>query len=193
VGSALLLLPTPAHADAGIPMLPVAYPIILWFLVPVIGIETLYLCIRLKTDWWNTLIATSGANLLTMLIGYPLAWLACLLLEMVLAFTLFKVGAANHLDKLQSPILDFLGAVLGAAWMGPLGSARWPIYIAFVVLLIPSLLVSGKVESILLDKIGWLDYDGASTRAVWEANFLSYLFLAIAGCFLLAYEIATHK
>ena len=37
--AAILLVPLYANADAGIPMLPIAYPVILIFLIPVIGIE----------------------------------------------------------------------------------------------------------------------------------------------------------
>jgi hypothetical protein len=44
-------------ADAGIPMLPLAYPVIVLFLVLVIAIESLYIRFRLGTGWRNTLAA----------------------------------------------------------------------------------------------------------------------------------------
>src|SRR5208283_4301900 len=71
----VLLCPAAARADAGVPMLPVAYPIILLFLVPVIAIEATYIRKRLCTKWRNTIAATAGANAITMLLGYPLIWI----------------------------------------------------------------------------------------------------------------------
>ena len=64
----LCLYPSRAAADAGIPMLPFAYPVILVFLVPVVAIETIYLRVRLRTEWRNTLISTAKAYALTMLL-----------------------------------------------------------------------------------------------------------------------------
>jgi hypothetical protein len=51
-------------ADAGIPMLPLAYPVIVLFLVLVIAIESLYIRFRLGTGWRNTLAAIQNANTL---------------------------------------------------------------------------------------------------------------------------------
>jgi hypothetical protein len=98
-GAILLLNPTPAHADAGIPMLPFAYPVILLFLVPVIAIEALYLRLRLHTEWKNTLAATAKANLITMLLGFPLAWLVLTVLEMLLWYAMYLTGVEDHLGS----------------------------------------------------------------------------------------------
>ena len=77
------------------------------------------------------------------------------------------------------------------AWLGPgAGETRWPILLAFVVLLAPSLLLSGFVESYLLGLRAWLDCQGPSARVVWQANLLYYAFLAIAGCGLLWREMS---
>ena len=64
--------------------------------------------------------------------------------------------------------------------MGPV-EEHWAIPLAFVVLLIPSFALSGFVESHLLDRSGWLHYEGRCARLVWQANVLSYVFLAISG------------
>jgi hypothetical protein len=183
-GAVLLLSPIPAHADAGIPMLPIAYPVILLFLVPVIAIEALYLRLRLHTGWKDTWAATSKANLVTMLLGYPLAWLVYLGLEYGLAIT----GVTDHLSWAPGThIASILDIVTTAAWMGPENGGtlgHWPIPLAFVVLLIPSFVLSGFIESFLLGRRGWLHYEGRSTRFVWQANLLSYIFLAVAGAIL---------
>jgi hypothetical protein len=78
----LLLFPASARADAGIPMLPVAYPVVLLLLIPVIAIEALFLRLRLGTKWLNTGVATAAANLITMVLGYPLMWLLLFFIEL---------------------------------------------------------------------------------------------------------------
>ncbi|HEV2325481.1 MAG TPA: hypothetical protein VGS10_16130 [Terracidiphilus sp.] len=182
---ALVLFPLKAHADAGVPMLPFAYPVILLFLLPVIGIEVLYLRAKLKTSWRATLSATTKANLVTMLLGYPLAWLVFFALEMLLWLGLTATGVG---DRIQwgpgHAIAKLIVVATSAAWMRPVND-RWAIPFAFVVLLIPSFVLSGFVESRLLDRYGWLRCELPCARAVWQANVLSYVFLAGVGSFAL--------
>jgi len=176
----LLLSPNVAHADAGIPMLPVAYPVIVVFLLPVIAIEAVYIRMRLRTDWGATIRATAKANLVTMLLGFPLAWLVFLFLEIVLYAALLFSGIENHIHwTLGRSVTDFLVVLTSAAWMGPV-EEKWAIPVAFVVLLVPSFVFSGYLESRLVSKCG-LGYQRLCRRAVWEANTLSYIFLAALG------------
>ena len=122
----LLLSPTAAHADAGIPMLPFAYPVIIVFLLPVIAIEALYIRLRLHIGWRNTIGATAKANLITLLIGFPLSWLIFFIAEVVFYLALIFLGIENHIRwTLDSRLTDFLIVVTSAAWMGPV-EVKWP-------------------------------------------------------------------
>jgi len=178
---ALLFIPAHANADAGVPLLPFAYPVILLFLIPVIAIEMIYLRARLKTGWRVTLLATAKANVVTMLIGYPLAWLLFLALELVLWGGLAITGLSSRLHWAPGHgIAEMIIVATSAAWMGPVGE-RWAIPLAFVILLIPSFILSGFLESWLLERRGWLQCTAPSARYVWQANALSYVFLAIVG------------
>src|SRR5260370_30400833 len=117
----LLLSPVAAHADAGIPMLPFAYPVIIAFLIPVIGIEALYLRLRLRTSWQVTLAATAKANLLTMLLGFPLAWVVYFVLEMLLWLGITYSGVSDHFKwTLGDTVGKMLIAATSAAWIGPM-------------------------------------------------------------------------
>jgi len=162
-------------------MLPFAYPVILVSLIPVIAIEGLYLRARLHTSWRATLLATTKANLITMLIGYPLAWLLFLALELAFwgGLAVTKIGDRLHWAPGHA-VAKLLIVAASAAWMGPI-EERWAIPFAYVVLLIPSFILSGFVESRLIDRRGWLRSGVPSARAVWQANALSYAFLAIVG------------
>ncbi|MGD0478984.1 MAG: hypothetical protein ABSA42_02360 [Terracidiphilus sp.] len=162
-------------------MLPFAYPVILVFLLPVIAIEAAYIRFRLHTAWGNTITATTKANLVTMLLGFPLAWLIFFFAEMALYLILMFSGIENHVHwTLGTRATDFLIVVTSAAWMGPM-EEKWAVPVAFVVLLIPSFFLSGLLESRLLERRCWLRYDGHCKRAVWQANALSYVFLAVVG------------
>ena len=180
---AVLSLPSTAHADAGIPMLPIAYPVVLLFLVPVIAIESTYLRMKLGTGWWATLKATAIVNAVTLVLGYPLGWLLSLVLEFLfigIEFLLFKVGLEHALEQLPA----WISVIFFPAWLGPWDKAR-PILIAFVVLLIPSFFLSGFVESRMM--LNRLESEPSEIKsAVWRANLLSYAFLAAAGCGTLA-------
>lgn len=178
---ALLLTPCVANADAGVPLLPFAYPVILVFLIPVIAIEGIYLRARLNTGWRATLFAATKANLITMLIGYPLAWLLFLALELAFwgGLTVTKIGDRLHWAPGHA-VVKLLIVATSAAWMGPI-EERWAVPFAYVILLIPSFILSGFVESRLIERRGWLRSSAPSARAVWQANALSYAFLAIVG------------
>lgn len=191
ITSLLFLSPAAAHADAGIAMLPFAYPVILVFLLPVIAIEATYIRFRLHTAWGNTIAATTKANLVTMLLGFPLAWLVFFVMEMVLYLILAFSGLENHVHwTLSTRATDFLIVITSAAWMGPV-DGKWAIPVAFVALLIPSFFLSGFLESRLLEKRGWLKHDGQCKQVVWQANVLSYVFLAAAGVIALT-EVVEH-
>ena len=174
---AFLLSPATACADAGVPMLPVTYPLILLFLVPVIAIEVFYIQWRLRTRWRNTIIATTIANTLTMLMGYPLIWI-------LLASLQFH--STDFLNQTHSAVFIM---ILTAAWPTPGYGADWEILAAFVILLVPAFQLSAFVEGILLSRFRWLRSDRRSTHTVWVANVLSYCFLAIAGCIVLWWKI----
>ncbi len=169
-------------------MLPFAYPVILVFLAPVIAIEAVFLKVRLHSKWGPTIAAASKANLITMLLGFPLAWLIFLVVEMILYSALMFSGVEDHVRWTLNPhVSDFLIVVTSAAWMGPV-EEKWAVPVAFVVLLVPSFLLSGYVESRLLDTKRWLQY--GSARAVWQANLISYIFLAVSGSFALERFVA---
>jgi hypothetical protein len=110
--------------------------VILVFLIPVIAIEAIYLRARLKTGWRVTLFATAKANVVTMLLGYPLAWVLFLGVELVLWIGLAAPGVGDRLQWAPGhAIAKMVIVATSAAWTGPV-EERWAIPFAFVVLLI---------------------------------------------------------
>jgi hypothetical protein len=181
VAAFLIVFPSAARADAGIPMMPVRYPELLLFLVPVILIETIYLKRNLQTRWRRTLIAVAGLNTVTMGLGYPLAYGIYAALNWSLHFPAGTDVVFTHLGWL--PL--WLSERAFPAWTGLQEGGTFPVLAVFVVLLLPSFILSGFVKAWLMDWYDLLNFQGSSRSAVWVANRLSYLFLIVTGCVIL--------
>lgn len=180
VAALLVGFPAVARADAAIPMLPVAYPAILWFLLPVVLIETMYLVTDLRTRWRRTIVAVTGINLVTMGLGYPLAWLLYDVLNRLLGFPPGR--AESYINMAWVPV--WVCEKLFPNWEG-LRDEMLPVLAIFVVLLVPSYLLSRFMKSWLVDWYDLLHYKTSTKSAIMMANRLSYLFLVGVGCFLL--------
>jgi hypothetical protein len=181
VAAFLIGFPLSARADAGIPMMPVRYPELLLFLPPVIVIETIYLKRHLQARWRRTLVAVSGMNLVTTGLGYPLAYGIYAALNWSLHFPAGMSVVFTRLGWL--PL--WLCVRLFPAWTGLQEGGSFPVLATFVVLLLPSFILSGLVKAWLMDWYDLLNFGGGARSAVWVANRLSYLFLAVAGCVIL--------
>jgi hypothetical protein len=181
VAAFLLIFSPSARADAGIPMMPVRYPEILLFLLPVIAIETIYLKRHLQSRWRRTLVAVAGLNLVTMGLGYPLAYGIYAALNWSLHFPAGMSVVFTHLGWL--PL--WLCVRLFPAWTGLEQGGSFPVLATFVVLLLPSFILSGFVKAWLMDSYDLLNFAGSARQAVWVANRLSYLFLIVVGCMIL--------
>jgi hypothetical protein len=180
IAATVAFWPPAAHADAGIPMLPVQYPELLLYVLPIILIEALYLKRQLKTRWRRTLIAATVVNLVTVALGYPLAWGIYKILDSLFGFPV--LGTSVFMNMWRLPV--WVSAKMFPAWAG-LPQGIWLVLAAWVVLLIPSFLLSGLVKSWLVEWYDLLNYKGKARRAVWTANRYSYFFLTVTGCVLL--------
>lgn len=177
MAAVLIGSPAVAQADAGIPMLPVQYPALLLYLAPVIAIEFLYLLSQLHTNGRRTFVVVTIVNTITMGLGFPLAWGIYMGLDRWLQFPPVSAQVFTRLGWM--PV--WVCARLFPAWEG-LGQQVWPVLVVFVILMIPGYFLSGILKSCLVEWYDLLSYRGNSRAAVWEANRLSHLFLAIAGC-----------
>ncbi len=172
--------PAPAFADAGIPLLPVKYPTVLWFLVPVILIETAYLQTALRTRWLRTVLAVTSVNLGTTGLGYPLAWLLYAALDQYAGFPGGLSGALTEWNRV--PI--WIGMKFFPDWSG-MQDKLVAILFIFVTLMVPSYLVSRYLKSWVIEWYDLLRSEEDTRSAVMMANRFSYLILAITGCGLL--------
>jgi hypothetical protein len=182
LGAAAFLAASPAvaYADAGIPLLPVKYPTVLWFLLPVIVIETAYLQSALRTRWVRTLAAVTSVNVGTTGLGYPLAWLLYAALNQYASFPGGRSGALTEWRMVPVWIcMKFF-----PDWSG-MPNQLLAILVMFLTLLVPSYLLSRYFKSWVIEWYDLLRSSSDTRSAVMMANRFSYLIIAIAGCGLL--------
>lgn len=180
IAAAVVFLPQAAHADAGIPMLPVQYPEILLYILPVVLMETISLQRQLKTPMRRTAIAVTLVNLVTVALGYPLAWAMYRMLDWMFGFP--PVATPIYTNLWKVPV--WISVKMFPAWAG-LHEGVWPVLAVWVALLIPSFLLSGFVKAWLVQWYDLLNFKGNTRPAVWTANRYSYFFLVVCGCVLL--------
>ncbi len=190
-GILVIALPRIAAADAGIPMIAFSYPIVLLLFLPIVLIEAAYIRSKMMTTWRTSLIVAGKANLVTTLLGFPLAWVLMFLLEM--AGWLFLSPLRDNFPHFDVALGSVPGRVLlgilSSAWLGPTNS-KIAITSAFVFLFVPAFVLSGWIEAKMV--VADLNPDDFHTvkRTVWKANLLSYLFLAVVGAVILQYPLS---
>src|SRR5436309_6422997 len=123
-------------ADVGVPMIFVQWPLMICALLPVIAIEALVVRKRLSLSYGRAFAGAAKANVVSTLVGVPLAWGLMLLLELATVYPLVAAAERWHWRP-ESPIFYIL-YVLGMAWTGPAGKSAWPIALAAALLLVPT-------------------------------------------------------
>lgn len=187
---AMAVLPASAKADAGVPMIAFSYPIMACLLVFVVLIEAAYFRTRVKSTWRSSLVRLGKANVVTTLLGFPIVWLVVLALELGFWFASYRlIENHGHLERImETPPGQVLTGALSAAWLGPTNS-KLAITAAFVALLMPAFFASGWIEAKMVARCDWSENATVVKRAVWQANVLSYLFLAVCGALILQYYL----
>ncbi len=181
-------LSTPALANAGVPMIMLLWPFFWCALIPIILVEWLVLKKDLPALLPKRLFyVASMANLFSVLLGIPLAWLTQLGIQLATGGSGFL-----PLDNMWSILLV---ATLHTAWIVPYqGALDFLIPTAFMVLLIPCFFFSYWLEKIVaLKLLRESSYPKeVIKKAVWRANKWSYAFLFFVSSIGVLYLAARH-
>ena len=183
----------PILADAGIPMIVLQMPAMVCALVPVILVEGLLVRHWLPLSYKDAFRGTAVANLVSTIVGVPLAWLFMFAME--LGILIPVATAADHWHwQMDSPVCRVLEFLVSVAWLGPDEKhLYWMIPAALALLLIPSFMVSVWIER-RIGRRHWPHLDVASVRsAVFKANLASYALLFLLACSWLAIEMTTKQ
>lgn len=190
MASCLLAFARPAPAaDAGIPMLVFAWPIMWVVLIPVILIEWVYLRRRCADSSRRVLKHVAVANLVSTALGIPLTWIILVFAELTAQSALGKL----HADGLAQKVLGIASAPLQAAWLMPFEqSLYWMIPTAEAILLIPFFFASWWLEGFWLSRT--LDaHPKQLFRDAGRANLLSYCLLMAMCLGWLFWNLKTHS
>ena len=169
-----LSLPSLALANAGLPMLALAWPLHWIALLPVTLLEGELAHRRLEVQRLRGMKVSLVGNLISTLIGVPLAWAAMLAVEAIVGYGVFSFVDDPSISRTMHYVLfPFM-----VAWLGPTNNV-WIVYLAFVILAVPfciaSIFIEGKVAKRMLPSV-----PAASVKAwVKLANVVSYVLLVV--------------
>lgn len=172
VFATMLVTPYVAFANAGVPMLALAWPAQWLALIPIVLLECAVSSQSIQVPFRQLIWPVGKANLVSTLVGIPLAWA-------VMLIPLFGVGLGLSLmpESAEMPTyLEYVLLPLTAAWVG--GESIWQIYFAFVILTVPFCVISIFIEERILRR-SFPKQDHAAIHAFTvRANVWSYVLLS---------------
>ncbi|MGD1018371.1 MAG: hypothetical protein ABSA12_03540 [Verrucomicrobiia bacterium] len=187
---------TPLLADMGIPMIMLELPAMAILFVPVVLLESFVVNRSLGIGFSKAGSGLFLANLASTILGFPLAWIVMLGVE--LASGAAFMGVTHFFPAIEhvcfnSPILRIASVPFVAAWVP--GDEAWQILIAAAVLLIPTFYISVWIERRICVWV-WAsevsDTTSAVGKAVRKANVVSYVFLYAILVFYVVYQSVAH-
>jgi len=176
-------------ADAGVPMILLTFPAMLAMLIPVILVEATLLRKWLGLQVWTAIKSSAAANVVSTLIGVPVAWGVTLLFEFFAFGAIMRIPAISRAaDKWNSPLAHVVVTVLAPAWLGPdERNLYWMVPLATIVLLVPTFFLSVWIEAFVVDRMVSVPEGDSSNltssrirATVRNANLVSYGLLTFA-------------
>jgi len=189
------MLPTHliALADVGLPMIIIAWPLMLLALVPIIVVEALLVRRWVPLSEQEAFKGVTAANALSTAVGVPLAWLVTFVAQLAIGLPIALVADKFSWNP-NGPLVDVIGAILSSAWIQDSGANTiWVIGVSMAVLLIPCFYVSVWLERKVCLRM-WKSCDPVQVRlGVYRANLASYLLLFTLACAFAGYAYLARK
>lgn len=179
----LLLPPSIASANAGVPMIFLTFPVMIFALIPIILIEAGILKKFLKITYKKAFLSFGLANLVTTIIGFPLSWGLLLVLELLTTGGSCGPGFHNIGTSIITVIVE-------AAWICPWEEHLfWMVPIAFIICLIIAFLISVWIEYLIIKRI-FKNFDNKKVKKiVIIANSITYGLLIVLNLVYLFFNI----
>lgn len=167
----LMFMAPIAKADIGLPMIAVFLPPMWIGLVPIVLVEAFVISRRLAAPLRRTILPAFVGNLVSTLVGIPLAWVILAVVELICC------GNARGLSTFGQKLY---AVTVQAPWLIPYEHHFWwMIPCALIVMTVPCLVVSVLIEA----PVNQLFLAGARTRLLWKAttiaNAYSYVVLGL--------------
>jgi len=181
----VLFTPSAAFADAILPSLFIVWPIAILLFVPVVLIEAIYAQVQLRSNFWRLAGVTTVANLLSAIVGLPLATVLSAGFKYTLETLRFHDTGALRTQEAQAQLVN-PGSVgphdsSTLIWLGIY--PKWIMILSAVAMMLACYLISWWIEGKWLQR--YLkrhnpDMATGSMRIAMMANLLSYGFLTLA-------------
>lgn len=169
-------------AGGGVPMILVVMPALLIAFLPSVIIEARILGKRLYLEGRQAVRTSILANLVSTAVGVPVAWGLLAALEIV--------TGAIHSRPLDTFSQKLVAIALQAPWLPVVSRESWMVPAAALVLLLPFLAVSWRVETAVA-RIMLRDVPRERiSRVVLLANAVTYAVLGIVAAAVLAARLA---
>ncbi len=182
----LLFTASSSYANAGIPIVTVQLPFMLSLLVPVVLIEAILLRQALALHWFTATLISFKANLISTILGCPIAWVLQFFVSIPVAIGIENFFAGNeHAERLS----DFLGMMVGVLPISGLEvELFWLLPLGGLVGLLPAYFVSVWFEYPFIRKQA--DEQGIHPkRLMYRVNIFSYALLLGVWCLQLYFNL----
>jgi hypothetical protein len=176
----------PVLADVGLPMLALQFPILVLLLLPIILIEIAIARLCMASPLPPRFASgVAWANVLSTLLGIPLAWFGLVLLEFGGEIVFYWVHgdftSDSNFPERHKHLFDLILVFWSAPWLTPFFQGSdyyWIMPTANFILLVPYFFVSVRVEAWIMRKF-WQPREKAEVLAASRrANAASYSLLA---------------
>lgn len=180
----VLFFPVASHANAGVPMIFLSYPVMLIALLPIIFIETGIFKKVVAIPYKNALISNGVANAISTLAGFPLAWGFLLAIELITTGGRCGPGFGTLPKSIITVIVE-------AAWLCPHEDhLYWLVPTAFIISLIVAFFVSLLIEYYINRRFHREHDKGRIQKAIYLANISSYSLLVSLSVGYLVFSIS---
>lgn len=171
-----------ASANVGVPMLAMTLPAMVVALLPVVALEAVVLGRLLGTSLLSTVKSVAIANVMSTVVGIPFTWAGLVALQGATG------GGSAH--GIATPTERLLAVTWQAPWLIPYeGELHWMIPTASLVLLAPFFFASYITETHVISHYEPRHCKSRLRPAVFRANLLSYILLAVVNLIWLGWAL----
>lgn len=168
----LVLVPSMAFADMGVPMLFVTFPAMCAALIPIIFLEAWVMAKRTEVGFKKSLETSGVANVASTILGIPLTWALLVVIQML------TLGGRGY-GGIDTILGKFIAVTWQAPWLIPYeDNLYWMIPTASLVLLVPFFFASWLVEYWVARWMNKSIEPRIMKKVEFKMNLYSYLMLA---------------
>ena len=175
IATSFVMMGATASADAGIPMIMVAWPAACLALLPIVLVEAVVARRILGLPPGKAIRASLVANIASTLIGIPLSWVVMLVVELVVTSQMQHL-AIGPPEAWYQRLLAGLMMLSMAPWLPPIerGESLWMLPASMMTLSVGFFIASVFIERVVMRTVVPAEVYGRLRAWSWQANALSY-------------------